>query len=67
MMGKKWFLTVIFLSLIFSACAPLGGTLEVGITPETQETSVPSSPTPDQPTSAPVEPTQTPEPVPSTG
>ena len=67
MMGKKWFLTVIFLSLIFSACAPLGGTLEVGIISEIQETSVPSNPTPEQPTSALVEPTQTPEPVSSTG
>ncbi|MCK4724849.1 MAG: hypothetical protein KAT29_03565, partial [Anaerolineales bacterium] len=67
MMGKKWFYVAIFLGLIFSACAPLDGTLEVGIIFETQETSVPSSPTPEQPTSAPVEPTQTPEPVPSTG
>ncbi len=60
MMDKKWFYAAIFLGLIFSACAPLGGTLEVGIISETQETGIPTSPTPGQPT-------QTPEPVPSTG
>ena len=67
MMVKKWFLIAVFLSLIFSACAPLSGTLEVGIVTETVETSIPVSPTPEQPTSTPVEPTQTSEPVPSTG
>jgi hypothetical protein len=74
MMGNKWFYTVLFLNLIFSACAPLGGTLEVDVTSETQETGIPASPTlgqptptPGQPTRTPGQPTHTPEPVSETG
>jgi Tol biopolymer transport system component len=66
-MNKNWLFAAFFLDLIFSACAPLSGTLEVGVVTETQETSVPASATPDQPTHTPGQPTRTPEPVASTG
>jgi len=48
-MSQKWLYAAIILSVIFSACAPLGGTFEVGIIPETQETSIAPSLTPSQP------------------
>jgi hypothetical protein len=63
-MGHKWSSAAIIFSVIFSACAPLGGTLEVGIVTETQETIVALSPTL-SPT--PNQPTQTPEPISDTG
>jgi Tol biopolymer transport system component len=59
-MDKKWFYAAVAVALFFSACAPLGGTLEVGIITETQETNVPASPTASPPT-------HTPEPVSDTG
>lgn len=59
-MKQFWLCVVIIISFISSACAPLGGTLEVGIATETQATDIVPSPTPDQPT-------QTPEPIPDTG
>lgn len=59
-MRNKWFIALILLTVIFSACAPLSGTFEVGIFTPTQEALATSSPT-----SAP--PTKTPEPVSATG
>jgi Tol biopolymer transport system component len=52
-MSNKCFYALILVSLFFSACAPLGGTLEVGVIPETQEVIVTPSPIPDQPTETP--------------
>ena len=61
-MSQKWFYFVIIFSVIISACAPLGGTLEVGVIPETQDTTeeITSTPTTSSPT-------QIPEPIQSTG
>jgi hypothetical protein len=61
-MSQKWFYPLIIIGLFFSACAPLGGTLEVGVIPETQESTdeIPSTPTT-------IPPTDTPELIQSTG
>lgn len=59
-MSQNWFIAVLIFSIISSACAPLGGTFEVGIIAETPLASVPTSPTESQST-------QTAEPVPTTG
>jgi hypothetical protein len=59
-MTQTRFYAVFILALIFSACAPLSGTFEVGIITETPETSLPSTPTT-------IQPTDTPESIQSTG
>jgi hypothetical protein len=60
LMNNKLFYVLIIIGLFFSACAPLGGTLEVGVIPETQETIVAATPTT-------LPPTHTPEPIPTAG
>ena len=59
-MSNKWICVLFIIGLVLSACAPLGGTLEVGVISETQETTL------EVPSTA-VAPTPTPEPVPDTG
>ena len=53
-MSKNWIYALLIIVLVLTACAPLGGTLEVGVISETQETTrevaptaVPSTPTPE--------------------
>jgi Tol biopolymer transport system component len=53
---------VVLFSAMLSACAPLGGTLEVDLVSETQDVTVETPATP-----TPILPTLTPEPIPSTG
>ena len=61
-MKHKLISIAILFSAMLSACAPLGGTLEVDLVPETQNVTVE---TPATPTTIP--PTQEPEPISSTG
>jgi hypothetical protein len=44
-MSRKRLYAVLILTVIFSACAPLGGTFEVGVITESPETSSLPSPT----------------------
>jgi hypothetical protein len=59
-MSNKWIYALFIIGLVLSACAPLGGTLEVGVIPETQETTLEVVPTA-------IPPTPTLEPIPDTG
>ncbi len=59
-MRRKWLFAAVMLPLIFSACSPLRGTLEVGVVTETQDTVALPSPTP-------IPPTQTSEPITDSG
>lgn len=59
-MSKKWIYALFIIVLVLTACAPLGGTLEVGVISETQETTLEVAPTA-------VPSTPTPEPNPDTG
>ncbi|MGW8227105.1 MAG: hypothetical protein ACWGOY_15290, partial [Anaerolineales bacterium] len=61
-MKQILFSVAIILTALISACAPLGGTLEVDLLPETQGATTEIPPTP---TSVP--PTPTPEPIADTG
>jgi hypothetical protein len=61
-MIQKLFSFALILTVLISACAPLGGTLEVDLLPETQSTTMETPPTP---TSIP--PTQALESTPETG
>ena len=61
-MKQKLFSIIIIFTALISACAPLGGTLEVDLLPETQGAT---TETPATPTTIP--PTLTPEPIPGTG
>jgi hypothetical protein len=58
-MRNKWIYALFIFGLLLSACAPLGGTLEVGVIPETQETTLEVVPTA-------IPPTPTLEPIPAT-
>jgi hypothetical protein len=60
LMSNKWIYALFIIGLVLSACAPLGGTLEVEVIPETQETTLEVAPTA-------ISPIPTPEPVPDTG
>lgn len=66
-MSRKRLYAVLILTVIFSACAPLGGTFEVGVITESPETSSLPSPTLNPPSPTPNQPTPTPAPLTGTG
>jgi Tol biopolymer transport system component len=59
-MSQRWFYAIIIMSVVLSACAPLGGTLEAGVVAETQETVV-------LPSATLIQSTETPAPMNETG
>ena len=66
MIRKQLYVALIF-SIIFSACAPLGGTFEVGVITESPETSSLPSPTLNPPSRTPNQSTPTPAQLTGTG